>query len=252
MLFVYSRYIGGKFRKLSYKWLQECTWMRYSVKKDGVMCAPCFLFVTSKGRPFINSDRDWKNMSILVQRHKIDKGHFSAQTMADHFLDVRARTIPSISCSISTAHQQQIGRNRHILMQIIKTLLVLGRLNIAIRGHTEDKSNFLALLNHTAANVVILKDHLNNPARVKYTSPDIQNEILNICAQQVLTLIINQCKESGGYSIMADGCQDTPCREQLSVCIRYITKTAGATLVMEDFIGFVTCTMGLNCRSYNV
>ena len=89
MLFVYSRYIGGKFRKLSYKWLQECTWMRYSVKKDGVMCAPCFLFVTSKGRPFINSDRDWKNMSILVQRHKIDKGHFSAQTMPDHFLDAR-------------------------------------------------------------------------------------------------------------------------------------------------------------------
>ena len=37
-------------------------------------------------------------------------------------------------------------------------------------------------------------------------------------------------------------CQDTACREQLSVCIRYITKTAGATLVMEDFIGFVTCT----------
>ena len=129
-------------------------------------------FATSKGRPFINSVRDWKNMFILVQRHTIDKGHFSAQTMVDHFLDVRARKIPSISCSISTAHQQQIGRNRHILMQIIKTLLVLGRQNIVIRGHTEDKSNFLALLNHTAANDVILKDHLNNHARMKYTSPE--------------------------------------------------------------------------------
>jgi len=55
-------------------------------------------------------------------------------------------------------------------MQIIKTLLVLGRQIIAIRGHTEDKNNFLALLNHTEANDVVLKDHLNNPARVKYTS----------------------------------------------------------------------------------
>ena len=57
-------------------------------------------------------------------------------------------------------------------MQIIKTLLVLGRHNIVIRGHTEDKRNFLALLNHTAANDVILKYHLNNQARVKYTSPE--------------------------------------------------------------------------------
>ena len=68
----------------------------------------CYVRTLLPARSFINSVRDWMSMYILVQRHKIDKGHFSAQTMADHFLDVRARKIPSISCSISTAHQQQI------------------------------------------------------------------------------------------------------------------------------------------------
>jgi hypothetical protein len=43
---------------------------------------------------------------------------------------------------ISEFQKTQVIRNRHILMKTMETLLLCGKQNIAIRGHTPERSNF--------------------------------------------------------------------------------------------------------------
>ncbi len=69
----------------------------------------------------------------------------------------------------------------------------------------------------------------------KYTSGEIQNEILKIMACQVLRAVIKNVKEAGYYSIMVDGCVDSSNKEQLVICFRYVSNELE---VNEDFVGF--------------
>ena len=53
--------------------------------------------------------------------------------------------------------QKTIATNRHILKTIIDVLLLCSRQNIPIRGHTEDRSNFLAILGEFAKRDPVLR-----------------------------------------------------------------------------------------------
>ena len=52
----------------------------------------------------------------------------------------------------------------------------------------------------------------------KYTSPDIQKEILEIMAQKTLREIITDVKNSGPYSVLADETADVSNVEELVIC----------------------------------
>ncbi|KAJ8317583.1 hypothetical protein KUTeg_005487 [Tegillarca granosa] len=58
----------------------------------------------------------------------------------------------------------------------------------------------------------------------RYTSPDIQNEILQICASQVTNSILGKVKQAQFFAILADECTDKSTKEQLSICLRYLCK----------------------------
>jgi hypothetical protein len=77
-------------------------------------------------------------------------------------------------------------------MKIMETLLLCGKQNIAIRGHTPERSNFMAILNSKAQGHPILTEHLANVnSRAKYTTPEIQNDIINIIGNQIRTISAN-------------------------------------------------------------
>ena len=87
-----------------------------------------------------------------------------------------------------------------------------------------------------------MNEHLENAlSNAKYTSPDIQNEILEICSAQVLNNLVKDCKNSGLFSVMSDESADSSSREQLSVCVRFVFKEADTIIVREEFLGFITC-----------
>ena len=68
----------------------------------------------------------------------------------------------------------------------------------------------------------------------KYTSGEIQNEILKIMSHQILYAIIENINEAGYFTIMMDECVDSSNKEQLVICFRYVTEEL---LVQEDFVG---------------
>ena len=87
-------------------------------------------------------------------------------------------------------------------------LVTLAKQNIATRGHTEDRSNFFALL-HLCAKSAILADHQANAAdNSKYTSPDIQNELIEICGNEVKEVLLKECRDAPYFAILADETTD--------------------------------------------
>ncbi|CAC5367314.1 unnamed protein product [Mytilus coruscus] len=213
---------NGEKRKVQNVWFKEHQWPRYSVSEDSLYCAPCVLFGRhdSKEKTFIKPVSDWSNISGYFKRHeRSDSSHFRFVEMADNFLRVIRKEKPSISDTLTSSRHLQIGKNRHIMRRIIENLILCGRQNIAVRGHTEERSNFMAISNYAASEDKVLSKHLTQPtnANAKYTSPDIQNEILKII----------------------DEATDTSTKEQVSLCLYFLDRTDNGLEVREEFVGFL-------------
>ncbi|KAJ8315235.1 hypothetical protein KUTeg_007385 [Tegillarca granosa] len=69
----------------------------------------------------------------------------------------------------------------------------------------------------------------------RYTSPDIQNEILQICTSQVTNSILGKVKQAQFFAILADECTDKSTKEQLPICLRYLCKERDSINIHEDF-----------------
>ena len=75
------------------------------------------------------------------------------------------------------------------------------------------------------------------PNNAKYLSPDIQNEVLQILSDMVLSAIHNEVGNAKFNSISADETRDNSKKEILSVVLRYYNTTT--CNVKEAFTGFV-------------
>ena len=68
----------------------------------------------------------------------------------------------------------------------------------------------------------------------KYTSAEMQNEIIKIMALQVLRKIAASLRDAPFYTIMVDETADISNQEHMVVCIRWVTSKFK---VHEEFIG---------------
>ena len=121
-------------------------------------------------------------------------------------------------------------------MKLISSIRDLARQGLALRGDRagEPDSNFIQLLQLRAQDendgklVGWMKRKSN-----KYTSHDIQNEILQVMAlkalRQIATII-----QATHFTIMIDETTDTSTTEQVVVVFRWVDD---ALQVHEDFVG---------------
>lgn len=193
--------ISGAKRKFQANWIKENPWLRYSENTDSVYCVYCVLFAPKEKAnltfSFLSPVNNWSNMSQLIKRHLLEKSkHHEYMRMADDFMKVVQCKSPSFASTLSKAHQESIAKNRHVLSKVIEVILLCSRQNIPLRGHREDHSNFHAILHTMAKTDTILAEHLAFSTDVKYTSPEIQNEIINICAKHVLNKLISSYRKA--------------------------------------------------------
>ena len=108
----------------------------------------------------------------------------------------------------------------------------------------------MVILSVLAKENSVLCDHLENaPCISKYTSPDIQNEIIFFSAKQILNGIIDNCKRSVIYALIADESTDVTNKEQISICIRFVSKKEdGKHFIHEEFLTFVHADKGTNAE----
>ena len=98
---------------------------------------------------------------------------------------------------LDTSREQECQRNRAAIKPIIDTIIFCGENELPLRGDTDSgpltmekprkkDGNFRALLRFRAdINNDLRQNIINCPRNASYLSPDIQNEIINICGQLI-------------------------------------------------------------------
>ena len=110
----------------------------------------------------------------------------------------------------------------------------LGRQGIPLQGH-DNNDNFTQLLYLLGSNDKNIIEHLNRKVGHKYNHHDVQNELLNNMANQVLRQKLTVIREHKFFAMMADEGTDISNIEQLSFCVRTVDDDLN---VHKDFLGF--------------
>ena len=101
-------------------------------------------------------------------------------------------------------------------------------------GALERTSNFHSLLHFRAKTDPVLALHLqNDDNRAKYTSPRIQNELIELCGDYIRKSLVKDCNRAQFYAFLAD-----EATEQISICVRFVhRKDEDNTVeVREEFL----------------
>ena len=152
---------------------------------------------------------NWEKTNRLTKHAKSACHQQAMMKWIDYRAKAKHKTL--VLGQLNTVHKQQVAQNREYLNIIIETLLFTAQQNIAQRGHEGDRSNlgevsdinrgnFWVLLHLRSKNIPWLgeklKSHLD--AHMQWTSPIVQNEILDIMAEVVLGSIANDVKKCSG------------------------------------------------------
>ncbi|XP_053398113.1 zinc finger MYM-type protein 1-like [Mercenaria mercenaria] len=172
---------------------------------------------------------NWKDATKKFKKHENSECHKEAVE--------RSITLPKqtkdIGETLSSAHAQEKMNNRHQLLKILRSIRFLARQGLALRGHDDNNSNFIQLLKlHGQADDSILT--WLEKKTDKFTSGDIQNEILQIMALGILRRVAANIGTNRFYSIMVDEATDQSNREQVVLVLRHVDSDLN---VHEDFIG---------------
>ena len=167
----------------------------YSPQEDGAYCADCVAFSKVKVILVSKPLSHWSNAKKQVDSHFASKDHLTAVSRAREFLNVCNKEQDSVSGQLSKAYQDSVDQNRAALTAIIRTIILCGRQNLALRGHQEDHGNFLSFPKYRAETDQALANHLDRaPKNATYLSPSVQNELIELCGQQISDHIIEECK----------------------------------------------------------
>ncbi len=180
---------------------------------------------------------NWKKTLSKFDKHEQTMSHREA-------IDVVV-TIPSITNNVgemlSSSLANQRSRNKKILLVILSNIKFFARQGLALRGQYvsgddstkggENDSNFIQLL-RGKDDPSILK--WMEKVQDKFTSHEIQNEILSIMALYILREIATSISGKK-YTIMVDETIDISNTEQLVVCLRYVDDNLE---VLEGIVGY--------------
>ncbi|XP_028962310.2 uncharacterized protein [Malus domestica] len=116
----------------------------------------------------------------------------------------------------------------------------LLRQGLAFRGHDEslkssNRGNYIELMQFLADhNEKVRKVVFENaPKNLKYTSSDIQKDLVRACAIETINAITKDM-EGTFFSLLVDGSRDASNKEQMAVVLRYVNKKGEA---IEKFLG---------------
>ena len=184
------------------------------------------VFLLQIRRGFTN----WKNATVSFKNHEKSACHRAATEI----IITLPSTTKDIGNLLSKEHATSKRRNRAAFYHILSSIRYLARQGLAIRGHGDDSDgNFIQLLRMKAKDDDNLSSWMTRKDN-SYTSPDIQNEIVDLMSSHVLRVIAIDLRKSPFLSIMIDETRDCANTEQVTVVVRMVTYEFD---VHEQFLG---------------
>lgn len=164
-----------------------------------VLCFHCHV-AELKGLPVThNKDPTFSKLGFCNWKKGLERFNKHERTLSHHQAVELVEKIPNTTKNIgemlSAISAEQKADNRVMLRTILTSLRYLGRQGLAFRGRyqkvddtnegSESDSNFIQLLMTRAEDNPSIMKWLKK-SRDKFTSPDIQNEILAIMGKLIL------------------------------------------------------------------
>ena len=239
-------------RRFQYAWFGIFpSWLEYSPSEDAAYCLLCYLFSKKpSGRHgsdvFISTGfRSWKKVND--GKNCAFLKHIGNDPCSPHNNAVRAcqdllNQAGHIQNVIHVQNSEQIQKNRLRLKSSIDAVRWLTFQACAFRGHDEtleskNRGNFLEMIKLLASyNDEVAKVVLENaPYNSKYTSHQIQKEILYIISSKVRKHIREEIGDSK-FCIVVDEARDESKREQMALVFRFVDTNG---FIQERFFDLV-------------
>lgn len=230
-----------KGRTLSFRqsWFDSYSWLHYKASVSGVVCFYCEkaehlgLFELSRNREDAFTTvgfRNWKKALQRFQEHAQSRSHQFAVERVAH--DQAAQPVDSQLSAQRDAEQREA---RCCLEILFTSIQYLARQGLALRGHTGDEGNFKQLLLLRRRYKPAMQRWLER--KTALTSPQAQNDILQLMANTIVKSIADKVAEAKQYAVIVDGTQDASRKEQLAICLRYVDENF---VPREEFVGLYT------------
>lgn len=191
---------GRSFQK---SWLQQFSWLEYSKLKDAAFCYPCRQYgIGNVSDVFCTIGfNDWQkalSKGYGLKRHEVSAHHLQSMlSWKEH----QSRLDKNQHIS-SLLNETVLEKRRYYFKSIISTILFLAKNELPFRGdwnieNEEELGLFLNLFKYNLER----DEHLRHcqeamPANATYTSPQIQNEIIQVITETVRQKIISEINES--------------------------------------------------------
>lgn len=224
---------GQQYRSCNINWMVKYSWLEYSVSRDSLFCYPCRQFITdSHKRENTYTPTGYKNWKHATDKskglgkHNDSKEHIAAMAAWQEKKN-RLSTNAEIAVLLSG---NVLEKRRYYMKAIIEVIVFLVQNELALRGSWDsdeysETGLFTNLFEFSMRNDEKLAQcQAVMPRNALYTSPNIQNEIIEIMVdlvrQQIVDEILNA--DINFYSILADGTTDRKSNEIISLAIRYV------------------------------
>ncbi|XP_043192308.1 zinc finger MYM-type protein 1-like [Amphibalanus amphitrite] len=221
-------------RRFRYEWFKSFKFLSYDIGKDVVKCHTCLTAVRKglmkktsfRETAFLEGFSHWGKATTKFREHEKSTAH---QRSTEKLV---LSTTQPITAMVNDATQSERKRNTETYLQIISVLRGLARSGVAVRGHSELDGNLTKLLEEKAALSPEVKQWMER--KTNFLTHDCQDEIFEIMAKMIQRQLVEEMKDSGWFSIIADGTTDVAGKEQICVCYRFVNDKLEA---QEVFLG---------------
>jgi len=226
------------------------TWLCYSPLLDAAYCEPCWLFANRADPGYraawSSGIRDWRDLSRKIAEHSTCSIHVVACMTYDQW-----KRHETIDKKLASEIRRERNTWRQVLTRVFKVTLSLVANSQSFRGHREKigevyNGNFSSQVELLAAFDPVMADLLTKPMNtIKYLSPLIQNEMIEVLAKQLERIIVDEINSAPFFSIITDTTQDVSKVDQLSQVFRYAkvavneNKCSSAIEICESFLGIL-------------
>ena len=179
---------------------------------------------------------NWKDATVAFKNHESSACHREAVEVFIHL----PSTTQHIGVLLSEQYAREMAKSRRMLLKILNSIRFLARQALPFRGHCDDSDgNLYQLLKLQGGEDHELLEWLQRRVN-KYTSPEIQNDLIKVIARHVMRNIAEKLHRSPFVTIMVDETTDITNQEQVTVVMRRLDEHL---VVYEEFLGLyaVSC-----------
>ena len=227
-------------RSFNSTWFDKWCWLHWDESSQRAFCFTCISACKQNRLRSANADvafisrgfQNWKDATISFRTHEGSSCHKEA---VEQMITLPATTQDIGEC-LSSAVAEAKKNSRACFMKVLTSIKFLARQGLPLRGdgigELEGNFNQLIQLRSIDESDGKLAEWIKKKSS-KYTSHDIQNEILQVMALRILRSIMVNI-QSSKFTIMIDETTDISTQEQVVVVFRWVDSHLVAH---EDFVG---------------